>query len=77
MKGITKVQYKKRGSGNNSSYEFKVTFIDKEVINFLALVIGSHKDVKITGQTLTFKIDRDEHSAGVFIDFARTAGILK
>lgn len=72
-KSISSIKYKKTGD----TYKFSITFNELEIAKFLAIIIGKNKNVIIKGKKLDFNIDRDETTAGEFIDFARTAGLIK
>lgn len=72
-KSVNSIKYKKVGN----SYKFSITFNDIEILKFLSIIIGTNKNVTIKGKKLDFNIDRDETTAGDFIDFARTAGLIK
>lgn len=72
-KSVSSIKYKKAGN----SYKFSITFNDVEVVKFLSMIIGENKNVTIKGKKLDFSIDRDETTAGQFIDFATTAGLIK
>lgn len=71
-KSIKKVTYKK--TGNN--YQFVLAVDNKEVAGFISLLTSDSKNVKVVGKKIYVTITRDD-TAGKFIDFAKTAGILK
>lgn len=72
-KSVNSIKYKKVGN----TYKFSIVFSDIEILKFLALIIGTNKNVTIKGKKLDFDIDRNETTAGEFIDFAKSAGLLK
>jgi len=72
-KSVSDIKYKKVAN----SYKFTITFNDADVLKFMGMIIGDDKNVVIKGKKLDFSIDRDEATAGQFIDFARIAGLLK